>query len=136
MQRVMIPRTYLRTLFVAAALTIVPGFAHGQSAPSPTPNPAPPSGQSADPRTDQQSRKNATEAGPGTAQANDQHFIKEAADGGMAEDFLHIAGLIEVLVGDASMRPFILVGIENTERRRDIQEAFAIQGHAIRLGGR
>ena len=41
-------------------------------------------------------------------------------DGGMAEDFLHVAGLIEVLVGDNTMRPFLLVGIENTARRRDI----------------
>ena len=41
-------------------------------------------------------------------------------DGGMAEDFLHVAGLIEVLVGDNTMRPFLLVGIENTERRRDM----------------
>src|SRR5262245_20886261 len=41
-------------------------------------------------------------------------------DGGMAEDFLHIAGLVQVSVGNATMRPFILVGIENTERRRDM----------------
>jgi uncharacterized protein len=41
-------------------------------------------------------------------------------DGGMAEDFLHIAGLVQVLVGNSTMRPFILVGIENTERRRDM----------------
>lgn len=41
-------------------------------------------------------------------------------DGGMAEDFLHVAGLIEVLVGDGTMRPFLLVGIENTEPRRDL----------------
>src|SRR4051812_26208408 len=41
-------------------------------------------------------------------------------DGGMAEDFLHVAGLVEVLVGDQVMRPFLLVGIENTERRRDL----------------
>ena len=41
-------------------------------------------------------------------------------DGGMAEDFLHVAGLIEVLVGDNTMRPCLLVGIENTERRRDM----------------
>jgi len=41
-------------------------------------------------------------------------------DGGMEEDFLHIAGLIQVSVGNGSMRPFILVGIENTERRRDL----------------
>ena len=41
-------------------------------------------------------------------------------DGGMAEDFLHIAGLVQVLVGNGSMRPFLLVGIENTQRRRDL----------------
>src|SRR3954447_11829557 len=41
-------------------------------------------------------------------------------DGGMAEDFLHVAGLVEVSVGNGTMRPFLLVGIENTERRRDM----------------
>jgi predicted alpha/beta superfamily hydrolase len=41
-------------------------------------------------------------------------------DGGMAEDFLHVAGLVQVSVGNETMRPFILVGIENTERRRDL----------------
>ena len=41
-------------------------------------------------------------------------------DGGIAEDFLHVAGLVQVLVGNGSMRPFLLVGIENTERRRDL----------------
>jgi predicted alpha/beta superfamily hydrolase len=41
-------------------------------------------------------------------------------DGGIAEDFLHVAGLVQVLVGNGTMRPFILVGIENTERRRDM----------------
>ena len=41
-------------------------------------------------------------------------------DGGLAEDFLHVAGLVQVLVGNGTMRPFVLVGIENTERRRDL----------------
>ena len=41
-------------------------------------------------------------------------------DGGMAEDFLHVAGLLQVSIGNETMRPFILVGIENTERRRDL----------------
>jgi predicted alpha/beta superfamily hydrolase len=41
-------------------------------------------------------------------------------DGGMGEDFLHVAGLVQVSVGNGTMRPFILVGIENTERRRDL----------------
>jgi uncharacterized protein len=41
-------------------------------------------------------------------------------DGGMGEDFLHVAGLVQVSVGNATMRPFLLVGIENTQRRRDL----------------
>ena len=41
-------------------------------------------------------------------------------DGGMAEDFLHVAGLVQISVTNGTMRPFLLVGIENTERRRDM----------------
>ena len=41
-------------------------------------------------------------------------------DGGIAEDFLHVAGLVQVSVGNGTMRPFLLAGIENTERRRDM----------------
>ena len=41
-------------------------------------------------------------------------------DGGIGEDFLHVAGLVEVSAGNGTMRPFLLVGIENTQRRRDL----------------
>lgn len=41
-------------------------------------------------------------------------------DGGLAEDFQHVAGLLQVLIGNGGMRPFLLVGIENTQRRRDL----------------
>lgn len=41
-------------------------------------------------------------------------------DGGIGEDFLHVAGLVQVSTGNGTMRPFLLVGIENTERRRDM----------------
>ena len=41
-------------------------------------------------------------------------------DGGIGEDFLHVAGLVQALTGNGTMRPFILVGIENTARRRDL----------------
>ena len=40
-------------------------------------------------------------------------------DGGIKEDFLHIAGLVQVSVANGTMRPHLVVGIENTERRRD-----------------
>jgi len=41
-------------------------------------------------------------------------------DGGVAEDFLHIAGLVQISIANGTMRPFMLVGIENTVRRRDL----------------
>jgi putative membrane protein len=75
-------------LICAAAILLPVSYStFGQTAPAPTPSPAAstPSGQSADPRVDEQSRKGATEAGPGSTQTSDQHFMKEAAAGGMAE---------------------------------------------------
>lgn len=41
-------------------------------------------------------------------------------DGGLDEDFLHVAGLVQVLASNGGMRPFLLVGIPNTSRRRDM----------------
>lgn len=41
-------------------------------------------------------------------------------DGGIDEDFLHIAGLVQVLTCNGGMRPHLLVGIQNTQRRRDM----------------
>ena len=58
---------------------------------------------------------------PGYTDAPDQRFpVLYMPDGGLAEDFLHVAGLVQVGVGNGTMRPFVLVGIENTERRRDL----------------
>jgi hypothetical protein len=41
-------------------------------------------------------------------------------DGGIKEDFPHIANALAELVATGSVPPTILVGIENTERRRDL----------------
>ncbi|MBB5606192.1 MULTISPECIES: alpha/beta hydrolase [unclassified Janthinobacterium] len=41
-------------------------------------------------------------------------------NGGIQEDFLHVAGLLQVSVANGTMRPFMLVGIQNTQRRRDL----------------
>ena len=58
---------------------------------------------------------------PGYAESPSTRFpVLYMPDGGMAEDFLHVAGLVQVSVGNGTMRPFLLVGIENTERRRDL----------------
>jgi predicted alpha/beta superfamily hydrolase len=58
---------------------------------------------------------------PGYAESRDARVpVLYMPDGGLAEDFLHVAGLVQVSVGNATMRPFLLVGIENTQRRRDM----------------
>lgn len=58
---------------------------------------------------------------PGYADSAAARFpVLYMPDGGIAEDFLHVAGLVQVSVGNGTMRPFVLVGIENTQRRRDM----------------
>jgi len=42
------------------------------------------------------------------------------ADGGIKEDFPHIANTIDKLVKAKRIPPIILIGIENTDRRRDL----------------
>lgn len=41
-------------------------------------------------------------------------------DGGIREDFPHIANTLAKLIKENKLPPYILVGIENTERRRDL----------------
>ncbi len=41
-------------------------------------------------------------------------------DGGIQEDFPHIANTIDAGIRAGEMKPMVLVGIENTERRRDM----------------
>lgn len=42
------------------------------------------------------------------------------SDGGAEEDFHHITGIAQVSEMNGTMRPFLIVGIENTVRRRDL----------------
>jgi predicted alpha/beta superfamily hydrolase len=42
------------------------------------------------------------------------------ADGGIKEDFPHIANTLAALIKQKKIKPLILVGIENTQRRRDL----------------
>lgn len=41
-------------------------------------------------------------------------------DGGVEEDFPHVATTVDTAIRAGEMRPLIVVGIENTERRRDM----------------
>jgi predicted alpha/beta superfamily hydrolase len=78
-------------------------------------------------------------APPGYAESRDARVpVLYMPDGGMAEDFLHVAGLVQISVTNGTMRPFLLVGIENTQRRRDMTGPTENEGDkkiAPRVGG-
>ncbi len=51
---------------------------------------------------------------------NDSLPVLYMPDGGIEEDFPHIANTLAKLIKSKKIPPFILVGIENTQRRRDL----------------
>src|SRR6218665_159569 len=52
--------------------------------------------------------------------ATDSLPVMYMADGGTKEDFPHIANTLAELIKSKAIPPTILVGIENTQRRRDL----------------
>jgi hypothetical protein len=59
-------------------------------------------------------------------------------DGGLQEDFPHVSATVDRLIREGAMPPVLLVGIENTERRRDLTgptEVEADRKIAPRVGG-
>lgn len=56
----------------------------------------------------------------GKAAADARYPVIYMPDGGVSEDFPHIANTIDAAVREGRMAPVILVGIENTQRRRDM----------------
>lgn len=58
---------------------------------------------------------------PPTYKTNNESYpVLYMPDGGIKEDFPHIANTIAKLIKDKSIPPIILVGIENTKRGRDL----------------
>jgi predicted alpha/beta superfamily hydrolase len=59
-------------------------------------------------------------------------------DGGVQEDFPHIAATVDAGIRAGEMRPMLVVGIENTERRRDVTGPTEVEEDrkiAPRVGG-
>lgn len=54
------------------------------------------------------------------AKGQDSLPVIYMADGGIAEDFSHIANTLEELINEQKIPAVMLVGIENTQRRRDL----------------
>lgn len=58
---------------------------------------------------------------PPEYQVGEEHFpVLYMPDGGVKEDFPHVAQTLSKLIDAKSIPPMILVGIENTERGRDL----------------
>lgn len=61
-------------------------------------------------------------------EGNDSLPVLYMADGGIKEDFPHIANTLSELIENKSIPPIILVGIENTERGRDLTGFSEVEG--------
>lgn len=76
---------------------------------------------------------------PGYGDAADTRYpVLYMPDGGVGEDFPHVASDIDTAIRAGEMRPVIVVGIENTERRRDMTGPTDIEADrkiAPRVGG-
>jgi predicted alpha/beta superfamily hydrolase len=58
---------------------------------------------------------------PGYDAAPEQRYlVLYMPDGGLAEDFPHVTNDVDAAIRAGQMRPMIVVGIENTQRRRDM----------------
>lgn len=57
---------------------------------------------------------------PNYNNSNDSLPVLYMPDGGIKEDFPHVANTLAKLIKENKIPPYILVGIENTERRRDL----------------
>jgi len=57
---------------------------------------------------------------PGYKSGSTSFPVLYMPDGGIKEDFPHIANTLADLIAKGAIPPYILVGIENTQRRRDL----------------
>jgi predicted alpha/beta superfamily hydrolase len=75
---------------------------------------------------------------PGYAGGSSRHAILYMPDGGVGEDFPHVTRTVDELIRAGKLRAVIVVGIENTERRRDLTPPTEIEEDrqiAPRVGG-
>ena len=75
---------------------------------------------------------------PGYSEATAAFPVVYMLDGGMEEDFPHVVNTIDSLIALGVIRPVIVVGIENTQRRRDLTGPTSVASDsaiAPRVGG-
>jgi hypothetical protein len=75
---------------------------------------------------------------PGYDAGDRRYPILYMPDGGEAEDFPHVADAVDAGIRAGEVEPLIVVGIENTERRRDMTGPTTVASDraiAVRVGG-
>jgi predicted alpha/beta superfamily hydrolase len=75
---------------------------------------------------------------PGYDTSTDRYPVLYMLDGGLQEDFPHVAKAVDEGIRAGEIQPLILVGIENTERRRDMTGPTTVDSDkaiAPRVGG-
>jgi predicted alpha/beta superfamily hydrolase len=75
---------------------------------------------------------------PGYDKSTVRYPVLYMPDGGVEEDFPHVTIDIDAAIRAGEMRPVIVVGIENTERRRDMTGPTQVESDtkiAIHVGG-
>lgn len=66
---------------------------------------------------------------PGYDSTTTSYPVLYMPDGGVGEDFPHIANSLKALIEADSIPPVILVGIENTKRARDLTGSSTVEKH-------
>ena len=75
---------------------------------------------------------------PGYGAGNARFAVLYMPDGGVEEDFPHVAATVDAAIRAGEMRPVLVVGIENTQRRRDMTGPTSVASDsaiAPRVGG-
>jgi hypothetical protein len=122
----------LASLFLLAAIV-------GLSAPALAAEPVPPHQSfTLDSKTLKEKRRINVYTPPGYKAGATRYPVLYMPDGGLQEDFPHIATAVDTAIRAGELRPLIVVGIENTVRRRDMTGPTEVEEDrkiAPRVGG-
>jgi predicted alpha/beta superfamily hydrolase len=105
-------RTRIRATIVALTLAVLSLTAHAQTPPH--------DAFTLTTTTPAETRRINVYKPPGYDGSSDRYPVLYMPDGGLQEDFPHVAKALDEGIRAGEIQPLILVGIENTERRRDM----------------
>ncbi|HEX2203978.1 MAG TPA: alpha/beta hydrolase-fold protein [Longimicrobium sp.] len=127
-------RTAIETLLLSAALALGAATPAGAQA-----TPPPHDSFTVASRTLSETRRINVYTPPAYGARGDERFpVLYLLDGGVAEDWPHVAATVDAAIRAGEMRPMLMVGIENTERRRDLTGPTEVEDDrkiAPRVGG-